>query len=275
MEYSIRICKFEYCMNNVFWFIVVFLFVVLLFQQIGCIVVENEFLALFFGLWCGVLELEFNLVIFNFDGELLLEKFNLEFEEVINGELFFNFEVVYINDIDFYIELINGVEWFWVDDIIIGLDWFIVKDIIVINFLVYDFCIEVIYEEDVMEGEWIVNNWGEDYCIFFKGYYGKGYCFIMLCKMFKMDLSGKWVVIFGVEGGESEQYFVVVELKQDGNVLIGIFMIEMGDYCFLEGSVQADKVYFSCFDGAYVFMFEVWIREDGSFLGFFCFGKYF
>lgn len=277
MEYSIKskTSKPEYYMNNASRLAALLIVAIMLLQHTGCIVVENEFSALPPGPWRGVLELEPNLVTPNPDGEPLPEKLNLEFEEVTNGELPFNFEVTYTNDTDFYIELINGDERFRVDDITIGLDRATAKDTIVINFPVYDSRIEAIYEEDIMEGEWIVNNRGEDYRIPFKGYHGKGHRFTTLRKTPKMDLSGKWAVTFGVEGEESDQYPAVAELEQDGNALTGTFMTETGDYRFLEGSVQADKVYLSCFDGAHAFMFEARIREDGSLLGSFRSGKHF
>lgn len=246
-----------------------------LLQQASCIVVENEFSALPPGPWRGVLELEPNLVTPNPDGEPLPEKLNLEFEEVTNGELPFNFEVIYTSEADFYIEFINGDERIRAEDITIGLDRATAKDTIVIDFPVYDSRIEAIYEENVMEGEWIVNNRGENYRIPFKGYHGKGHRFTTLRKTPIQDLTGRWSATFGVEGEESERYPAVAEFEQNGNGLTGTFRTETGDYRFLQGSVQEDKVYLSCFDGAHAFMFEARIREDGSLLGSFRSGKHF
>ncbi|MEQ8703717.1 MAG: TlpA disulfide reductase family protein [Phaeodactylibacter sp.] len=262
-------------MSNASRLVSFFVVTFMLLQQTGCIVVENEFSALPPGPWRGVLELEPNLVTPNPDGEPLPEKLNLEFEEVTNGELPFNFEVIYTNENDFYIELINGEERLRVDDITIGLDRATAKDTIVINFPVYDSRIEAIYEEDVMEGEWIVNNRGERYRIPFKGYHGKGHRFTTLRKEPDMDLTGKWSATFGVGEEEEDRYPAVAEFKQTGNALTGTFLTETGDYRFLQGSVQADKVYLSCFDGAHAFMFEARIREDGSLLGSFRSGKHF
>lgn len=246
-----------------------------LIQQTACIVIENEFSALPPGPWRGVLELEPNLITPNPDGEPLPEKLNLEFEEVTNGELPFNFEVIYTSETDFYIELINGQERFRTDHITVGLDRATAKDTIVIEFPVYDSRIEAIYEEDIMEGEWIVNNRGEDYRIPFKSYHGKNHRFTTLRKKPAMDLTGTWSATFGVEEGGENQYPAIAELAQDGNKLTGTFRTETGDYRFLEGSVQADKVYLSCFDGAHAFLFEARIREDSTLLGSFRSGKHF
>ena len=192
-----------------------------------------------------------------------------------NGELPFNFEVTYTNETDFYIELINGEERIRIDDITIGLDRATAKDTIVIDFPVYDSRIKAIYEEDVMEGEWIVNNRGKDYRIPFKGYHGKGHRFTTLRKTPAKDLTGKWSVTFGVEGDERDRYPAIAELEQKGNALTGTFLTETGDYRFLAGSVQADKVYLSGFDGAHAFLFEARIREDGTLLGSFRSGEHF
>lgn len=275
MEYSNETSKPNSDMNNAFRSVFLLMIIAGLLQQTSCIVVENEFSALPPGPWRGVLELEPNLVTPNPDGEPLPEKLNLEFEEVTNGELPFNFEVVYSNETDLYIELINGKERLRVDDITIGLDRATAKDTIVIDFPVYDSRIEAIYEEDIMEGEWIVNNRGEDYRIPFKAYHGKGHRFTTLRKKPVSDLTGKWSVTFGVEGDETDRYPAIAEFKQTGNNLTGTFLTETGDYRFLEGSVQSDKVYLSCFDGAHAFLFEARIREDGTLLGSFRSGEHF
>ncbi|MBV6653515.1 MAG: hypothetical protein KI786_07165, partial [Mameliella sp.] len=140
-------------MNNTSRFGTLLFIALMVFVQSGCIVVENEFSALPPGPWRGVLELEPNMVTPNPDGEPLPEKLNLEFDEVTNGELPFNFEVVYTSEEDFYIQFVNGSERFRAEDITIGLDRRTAKDTIVINFPVYDSRIEAIYEENIMEGE--------------------------------------------------------------------------------------------------------------------------
>lgn len=243
-------------------------------QFSACIVVENEFSALPPGPWRGILELEPNMVTPNPQGKPLPEKMGLEFEEVTNGELPFNFEVIYKNETDFYIELINGEERLRVDSITIGLDRATAKDTIVIEFPVYDSRIDAIFEEDIMEGEWTLNNRGEPYSIPFKAYHGKSHRFTTLQKDPAMDLSGRWSASFGVEEGEAP-YPAIAELDQKGNALTGTFLTETGDYRYLEGSVQADKLYLSCFDGAHAYLFEARIRPDSTLLGSFRSGKHF
>lgn len=252
-----------------------FFLLAILLLQAGCIEVDNRFSGLPPGVWRGVLELEPKMVTPNPKGEPLPEKLGLSFEEVTNGELPFNFEVVYTDDTTFHLEIMNGEERIVVKDITIGLDRATAKDTIVINFPVYDSYLRAIYEENIMEGEWVVNNRGEAYSIPFVAQHGKGHRFTTLRKTPAADLSGKWAATFAVESKDEAPYPAVAELAQNGNYLTGTFLTETGDYRFLEGTVQDNKVYLSCFDGAHAFLFEARIQEDGSLLGSFRSGKHY
>jgi thiol-disulfide isomerase/thioredoxin len=245
----------------------------LLLQQSACIVVDNRFPALPPGPWRAILELEPNLVTPNPKGEPLPEKMDMDFEEVTQGELPFNMEVVYDTPDSFHIEIINAEERIIVDDITIGLDRATAKDTVVIEFPVYDSYIKAIYEEDILEGEWIVENRGEPYAIPFLAKHGQNHRFTTLRKDPIMDISGRWSVTFGVDG--QAPYPAIGEFKQDGNHLSGTFLTETGDYRYLEGSVQANKIYLSTFDGAHAYLFEAKIQPDSSLLGSFRSGKHF
>jgi thiol-disulfide isomerase/thioredoxin len=75
------------------------------------------------------------------------------------------------------------------------------------------------------------------------------------------DLNGEWETTFGV--GDSIPEKAIGQFKQTGNQLTGTFRTETGDYRFLEGEMQADKVYLSCFDGTHAYLFEAkWQRGD-------------
>lgn len=240
----------------------------------SCLVIENEFSALPPGPWRGVLKLDYKPVSANPKGEPLPEKMNLQFEEVSQGELPFNFELVYDSPKEFHLEIINGEERIEVRDISIGRDRSTAKDTLIINFPVYDSYIQAIYEEDIIEGSWVVNNRGTEYRIPFVARHGKDHRFTTLRKKPVMDVSGEWAVNF--EGSEKEDpYPAIAEFKQDGNMLTGTFRTETGDYRYLAGSVQANKLYLSCFDGAHAFLFEAKIRDDSTLIGSFRSGKHY
>lgn len=236
----------------------------------SCLVVENPFTGLPPGPWRAVLELEPRALAANPEGKPLPQLMNLEFEEVTQGELPFNFEVKYKDEQSFFLEIINGEERIKVENITIGRDRSTAKDTVVINLPAHDSYIRAIFEEDVMEGEWVVNG-RENHRIPFKAYQGQAHRFTTLRKKPAMDVSGRWEVTFGIEG--EKPFKGVGEFKQDGNYLTGTFLTETGDYRFLEGTVQADKLYLSCFDGANAFLFEAKIQPDSTLFGAFRSGK--
>lgn len=240
----------------------------------SCLVVQNQFLGLAPGPWRAVLKLEFVPVTPNPKGKPLPEKLNLEFEEVSKGELPFTFEVVYKegSQEDFHIEFINGEERIIVDDIIVGRDLKTAKDTILIDFPVYDSYIKAIYEENIMEGEWIVRN-RDNYSIPFVARHGQNHRFTTLRKEPKLDLTGKWETTFEI--GTEDEYKAIGEFQQNGNKLTGTFLTETGDYRFLEGTVQENKIYLSVFDGSHAFLFEAKITEEETLIGSFRSGTHY
>ncbi|MCO6475092.1 MAG: hypothetical protein J5I94_00655 [Phaeodactylibacter sp.] len=239
----------------------------------SCIVIENPYTGLPPGPWRAILELEPRSLATNPEGKPLPQLMNLEFEEVTQGELPFNFEVKYTDEQHFYIELINGQERIKVDDIFIGRDRSTAKDTVVINLPANDSYIRAIFEEDVMEGEWVDGS-RENYRIPFKAYQGQAHRFTTLRKKPAMDISGRWEATFGIEGDE-EPYRAVGEFKQNGNHLSGAFLTQKGEYGLLEGTIQDDKLYLSRFDGAGAFLFEGKILPDSTLIGSFRAGKHY
>jgi len=195
----------------------------------------------------------------------------VKFEAVALGELPFNFEVIYENKDSFYILIHNGEERIKVTDITYGLDRRTAKDTLTINFPIYNTKIVAIYEESVIEGEWIDMN-RDNYSIPFVAFYGRDYRFTEMRKEPEADLSGKWDVLFGTDTEKTTPG--IGEFKQDGNRITGTFVLESGDYRFLEGTVQGNKMYLSTFDGAVAYLFESKIMEDGSIQGVFRAGKH-
>jgi thiol-disulfide isomerase/thioredoxin len=243
---------------------------ILLFS--GCLQFQNQFTALAPGKWRVVLQLTPQVQFTNPKGEPLDELMGLEFEEVSEGELPFIMEVIYTDPENFVIEIINGEERIRVEDIRVGRDRATAKDTLKIDFPVFDTRIEAIYEEKVMAGEWIVN-YKEGYRIPFVARQGKDHRFTTLRKDPIMDVSGRWEVTFGLD--TDEPYPAIGEFKQEGNHLTGTFATETGDYRYLEGSVQEDKLYLSTFDGSHAFLFEAKIKADSTLTGSFRSGKHY
>jgi thiol-disulfide isomerase/thioredoxin len=239
----------------------------------SCLVVENPYEGLPPGPWRAILKIERNPIIPNPKGEPLPEKVDLQLEEIAAGELPFNFEVIYPTPDSFYIEIINGEERMVVDHILLGRDRRTAKDTVVIDFPIFDSYIKGIFVENVIEGEWVVRN-RENYRIPFVAYHGKDHRFTSLQKDPVMDITGRWEVTFGLDD-ENEPYPAIGDFKQNGNQVTGTFLTETGDYRFLEGTIQEDRLYLSVFDGSHAFLFGAKIMPDSTLSGFFRSGSHY
>ncbi|MEZ5044275.1 MAG: TlpA disulfide reductase family protein [Saprospiraceae bacterium] len=249
-----------------------YLFILPFLLLSSCIVIDRPFSGLPPGPWRAELTLIPNPISPNPKGQPLPEKVNLKLEEISSGELPFTFEVKYTNETDFYIEIKNGSEIIGVSDIKMGIDRKTAKDTVWINFPLYDSYIKGIYEGNLIQGYWIVNN-RDNYQIPFTARFGQNHRFTQLKKPPILDLTGKWETVFTDEEGTTEN--AIGEFVQDGNYITGTFLTELGDYRFLEGTVQADKLYMSCFDGSHAFLFEAKIQPDNRLMGSFLSGNHY
>ena len=239
----------------------------------GCLEVQNPYSALPPGKYRGVLRLEPKMArnVHEPVNILVPEFSDLKYDEVTNGELPFGMEVIYNEaGTEFHIELINGEERIRVDDIAFGWDRQLTKDTLILNFPVYDTYVTALTEGGVIEGDWVVN-YKQNYRIPFVAMYGEDYRFTQLQKPPVTDLSGTWAVEFSPD---DDPYAAVGEFQQEGNRVTGTFRTETGDYRFLEGEIQADKLYLSVFDGSHAFLFEAKVAEN-EMVGTFRSGKHY
>lgn len=238
----------------------------------GCFVAENSFTGIPPGPWRAVLKVAKPHAVSalsmkrNRSGDLPKK------ESIKKGELPFVFEVIYENENDFYIEILNGEERIPIKDIQFGKEKHTGKDTILINFPVYDSYIKGYYADGAIEGHWVATNRG-NYAIPFTAVFGKNHRFTTLENEPALDVAGKWAVTFDLD--EKEPYPAIGEFEQEGNKVTGTFLTETGDYRFLEGTIQGDELFLSCFDGAHAFLFEAKILEDNSLLGTFRSGKHY
>lgn len=188
--------------------------------------------------------------------------------EVQDKKLPFVFEVVGTDDpnIPDHLLIHNGTETIRVD----GLKYKKrpqasfqgVKDTLVIPFPHYDSYLKVVYGPQVMIGEWIIKNKPEATCVF-RAQHNLLYRFSTLRKPPVFDPTGRWDVTFVDTDGTEEK--AIGEFKKEGsNKLTGTFLTTTGDYRFLEGEVQGDKMYLSCFDGSHAYYFEATLAANGK-----------
>lgn len=226
----------------------------------SCVSPNSTFDGLPPGIWQGTLLLDRLPSVVYGDDRDITKTFNLD------GELNFNFEVIYNEDGTFYIEFINGEERIKVEDIYFGRDLSTAKDTVKIDFLVYDTQINTIYEEGIMEGEWTVN-YKDGYRIPFKAVHGIKERVNRIGKGTPQDFSGKWEATF--DQGKEGEFKAIGLFEQKNDIVTGTFLTETGDFRYLEGKVLDNKMYLSAFDGAHAFYFIGKKLENGEIDGIF------
>lgn len=222
----------------------------------GCLTVGNTYNRVPPGIWRGVLVLETEEIA----------------EEKSNAELPFNFEVVYTTPDSFHLVIHNGTERIVVNDIKMGVDRRTARDTMWIDFPMYDSHIRAQYEEDAIEGVWVVRN-RKDYQIPFKSLHGQSYRFFQKPDEPVADISGNWECIIGIDGENPDTTIGV--FKQNGTTLTGTFLSKTGDYRYLEGNVSGDRMFLSVFDGSHAYLFEARILEDGTLTGIYRSGNHY
>ncbi len=80
-----------------------------------------------------------------------------------------------------------------------------------------------------------------------------------------VDVTGRWEVVFRGKSGDRTP--AVGEFKQNGGLLLGTFLTSTGDYRYLAGDVQGNRVRLSCFDGYHAFLFRAEVHDDGVMRG--------
>lgn len=233
-----------------------FLAIAVLLVLNRCISTNTEYTRVAPGIWRGVLELEkFQMPAADKDTVMIL------YDQFKPGELPFNFEVKYLDEERFYLEIINGSERIRVDSIQYGRDRSQARDTMNAWFPEYASYIHAEIRGGVMRGEWVVTT-KDNYRIPFYAHAGRDYRFTNLTLKPLRDMTGNWAALFSVEKEAKDQEKAIGEFKQNGNHLEGTFRTETGDYRFLEGTVQGRKFWLSCFDGAHAFLFSGSIQGD-------------
>jgi len=178
------------------------------------------------------------------------------------NEIPFNFEVIDTAGKK-QLAIFNGAERFKVTDVTVN------GDSVAIKMPLFESEFKLKLHEGTLSGKWIKHLADSDAVVGFDAVYGDTARFITDKKPIA-DISGRWAVGFG-EGEEKD--FAVGEFKQHGAKLTGTFLTTTGDYRFLEGVVNGDSLYLSCFDGGHAYLFNAKIKGDSITGGKFYSGK--
>lgn len=244
-------------------------FIILAAAALGlpaCLVIDTPYNGLPPGTWRGVIKFEPSYITPNPKGKPLPEKLNMEYEDVTQGELPFLFTVSYPSPDSFFLTLMLGGRQLILSDYMVGKDFSTAKDTITIRFPGSYHYIRGIFEEKILEGDWVfADAGGNEKRIPFTARQGQDYLFTTLRKPPAMDLSGVWSMRTGIEKDTTGD--ARLELIQSGNMLQGILEWKGRRYEYLSGTVQARKLYLSYFDGEDAILIEGKLDDDGALLG--------
>ncbi|WP_460692049.1 peroxiredoxin family protein [Mucilaginibacter puniceus] len=111
-----------------------------------------------------------------------------------------------------------------------------------------------------LQGKWIRHLGDHDVAMNFSAIPNYPWRFFKKVAKPTADISGRWSATFVNKEGKKE--VTVGEFKQTGVNLTGTFLTTTGDYRYLEGVVNGDKLYLSAFDGNHNYLFTANISDN-------------
>jgi len=234
----------------------------------GCIQTNERFDKLAPGKWRGELFLDQNNAPIGDVNKIGNTKDIDNSSAFTEGVLPFNFEVAYDKNDSMTITFINGSQRIDVKEIAWGRRLSNARDTLMIKFVEFDTYIRADYENGLLTGAWYIPR--KNTLIPFRGIVGKDYRFANMNTPPKMDLNGKWKAIFSPT---EDPDTTVGEFHQKGNQLSGTFMSTTGDYGFLDGNVNGNRLYLSSFDGGHAYLFNGKMLPKNEIEGSFMSGK--
>jgi thiol-disulfide isomerase/thioredoxin len=127
------------------------------------------------------------------------------------------------------------------------------NDSLFLKLPVFDSEIKIHVSGETMSGVWINNTRKTNAVIPFEAKKNKSFRFFEN-PVATAQLPGKWEVHFSP--GTKDSSFAIGLFSQKGSYLSATFLTTTGDYRFLEGCVNGDSLFLSCFDGAHAYLFK-------------------
>ncbi|WP_082017001.1 TlpA family protein disulfide reductase [Hymenobacter sp. DG25B] len=122
---------------------------------------------------------------------------------------------------------------------------------------------------DKLKGAWVKYDGKEPYRVAFSAEKGGSKLFNTTGKAESFD--GTWNVTF--KGDDGDTYPAVGIFKQSGNDVTGTFLTSTGDYRYLAGQADGNKLQVTTFDGSHGFLFSAEKQPNGTLKGDFYSGK--
>jgi len=155
------------------------------------------------------------------------------------------------------------------DEETIEMDFIIESDSFYVSIPNFDSHLEGIILSDKKLNGVYIKDLAEDYIIPFTAYYTQDDRFVSDTETTSLIRSK-----YDVSIGRGERTSKAIGLfKQTGKYIVGSFATETGDYRFLEGLVDGNKLSLSTFDGSHLYLFTAEIKEDSLINGVYISGK--
>ncbi len=181
-----------------------------------------------------------------------------------NQQMPFNFEVENKGDSQL-IYLVNGKEKLLLNEISYK------NDSVKISMPFYD-C-EIIGKTNgkKLEGVYIKHLPNKEYRLPVVANWGQSFRFEQTATQTTLNFSDKWDVDFIEENGDTTKSVGI--FVRNGTDVTGTFLTTTGDYRFLAGNIDGNRLNLSCFDGEHAFLFRATINADSTLAGTFWSGS--
>jgi thiol-disulfide isomerase/thioredoxin len=123
----------------------------------------------------------------------------------------------------------------------------------------------------MMQGSWINHSRKDKNIIPFEAIFGQTQRF-KIGSLARNNFDGRWECTFSPGTKDSSKAIGVFKQKQQ--IVTGTFLTETGDYRYLDGAVDGNNLFLSCFDGAHAFLFQGTIDEKNFVTGTFYSGAH-
>ncbi|MBK0382205.1 TlpA family protein disulfide reductase [Pedobacter sp. SD-b] len=177
------------------------------------------------------------------------------------AEIPFNFDVVDSAN-KYYIEIINSTDRFKVDEITH------VGDSIHIQMPLFDSEINGTLIDGKIDGTWTKHLANKDTQMTFYAQADAPWRIKEKAGAPTVDVSGRWETTFTsvntADTTKSDTTIAVGEFVQNQSKVTGTFLTSTGDYRYLEGMVEDNKLVLSTFDGSHAFLFTATINPDST-----------
>jgi thiol-disulfide isomerase/thioredoxin len=178
----------------------------------------------------------------------------LTLNEADSVELPFTFDVLYSRKTPVII-IRNGEEKIMVTEIKLK------GDSVYFKMPVFDTEFRCRQTEAGLEGVWINHYRKEKNILKFKATLGESRRFLFNPGKANPYFEGNWEVCFSPGTADSSKAIGQFHHLEQSDYMTGTFLTETGDYRFLEGMKNGNKMYLSCFDGSHAFLFIAEMKE--------------